>query len=159
VTARRLACVVLAVAAAAALPAQDLDGKWWKNSQIAEQVGLTPEQTDQIEKIFVRTRPMLIDLRADLEKKQFALQQALEDKAAARPELERKMEAVEDSRLELQKTRARMLLDIRQVLKPGQWRRLTQMRQRLRERILERREMRREQSRPPARKPPPRSEQ
>lgn len=155
-TARFLAGLILA--AAAALPAQDLDGKWWKNSQIVEEVGLTAEQTDQIEKVFVRTRPMLIDLRADLEKKQFALQQALEDKAAGRPELERKMEAVEDSRLELQKTRARMLLDIRQVLQPGQWRRLVQMRQRLRERVQDRREMRREQSRSPGRKPPPDSE-
>jgi Spy/CpxP family protein refolding chaperone len=148
-----LAGLVL-LSAAAAVSAQDLDGKWWKNSQVAEEIGLTSEQANQIEKVFVRTRPALIDLRADLEKKQFALQQALEDKAAERADLERKIEAVEDARVELQKTRARMLLDIRQVLKPEQWRRLIQKRQQLRSRILQRREMRREEGRPPARRAP-----
>ena len=147
---------LLLVAGAMSLPAQDLDGKWWKNSRLAEEIGLTSEQTNQIEKVFVRSRPTLIDLRADLEKKQFFLQQAMEDRSAPRGELENKMEAVENSRAELQKARQRMLLDIRQVLKPEQWQKLVQKRQEMRARLIEqRREVKGQQARPSARRPPP----
>jgi Spy/CpxP family protein refolding chaperone len=147
---------LLLVGGAMSLPAQDLDGKWWKNSRLAEEIGLTSEQTNQIEKVFVRSRPTLIDLRADLEKKQFFLQQAMEDRSAPRGELENKMEGVENARAELQKARQRMLLDIRQVLKPEQWQKLVQKRQEMRARFLEqRREMKSQDARPPARRPPP----
>jgi Spy/CpxP family protein refolding chaperone len=147
---------LLLVAGAMSLPAQDLDGKWWKNSRLAEEIGLTSEQTNQIEKVFVRSRPTLIDLRADLEKKQFFLQQAMEDRSAPRGELENKMEAVENARAELQKARQRMLLDIRQVLKPEQWQKLVQKRQEMRARLIEqRREVKGQNARPSARRPPP----
>jgi len=153
---RGLLAGLLLVAGAMSLPAQDLDGKWWKNTQLAEEIGLTSEQSNQIEKVFVRTRPTLIDLRADLEKKQFFLQQAMEDRSAPRGELENKMEAVENARAELQKARQRMLLDIRQVLKPEQWQKLVQKRQEMRARLIEqRREVKGQQARPSARRPPP----
>jgi Spy/CpxP family protein refolding chaperone len=153
---RGLLAGLLLVAGAMSLPAQDLDGKWWKNSRLAEEIGLTSEQTNQIEKVFVRSRPTLIDLRADLEKKQFFLQQAMEDRSAPRGELENKMEAVENARAELQKARQRMLLDIRQVLKPEQWQKLVQKRQEMRARFLEqRREVKGQEARPSARGSPP----
>jgi Spy/CpxP family protein refolding chaperone len=138
---KRPALAVLALGIALPLLAQPqgADGKWWKRPRIAAQIGLTPEQSGQIEKIFVKTRPRLIDLKADLEKKQFALQSAMEDKAAERGDVEKKIDAVEEARKELQKARALMILDIKQVLKPEQWERLLQLQQEARER---RREMR-----------------
>jgi Spy/CpxP family protein refolding chaperone len=144
-----LAALVL-IAGTLGLNAQDWDGKWWKNSRLAEEIGLTAEQGDKIEKVFVRSRPALIDLRADLEKKQFFLQQAMEERSAPREELEAKMEAVEDARAALQKARQRMLLDIRQVLKPEQWQKLVQKRQEMRARVQEQRQM--NNARPPTRK-------
>ncbi|HEY6930319.1 MAG TPA: periplasmic heavy metal sensor [Thermoanaerobaculia bacterium] len=146
-----LAALVLLVGTLG-LHAQDWDGKWWKNSRLAQEIALTSEQADRIEKVFVQSRPALIDLRADLEKKQFFLQQAMEEQSVPRGELESKMEAVEDARAALQKARQRMLLDIRQVLKPEQWQKLVQKRQEMRLRVMEqRREMK--DARPPARKP------
>jgi len=121
---RSLLAAAVLLAGAVVLSAQDLDGKWWKNATLAERIGLSADQVNEIEKIFVRSRPDFIDLRADLEKKQFLLQQAMEDGTADRKDLERKMEAVENSRAELQKARQRMLLDIRQVMKPEQWQKL-----------------------------------
>jgi Spy/CpxP family protein refolding chaperone len=141
-----LAAIAL-VLSAGALAAQDLDGKWWKNSRLADRIGLSGDQVNEIEKIFVRTRPDFIDLRADLEKKQFLLQQALEDETADRKDLEKKMEAVENSRAELQKARQRMLLDIRQVMKPEQWQKLLQLREEFRARVQQqRREMKQQQA-------------
>ena len=87
----------------------------------------------------MRARTKLIDLKADLEKKQLALQSSMDDQAADRKIVEKQVEAVENARAELQKTRALMILDMKQVLKPEQWERLRQMQQEMRERRMERR--------------------
>jgi Spy/CpxP family protein refolding chaperone len=126
--------------AAPAIRAADMpDGKWWKNPRVTAELGLSQDQSTEIEKVFVRTRPKLIDLRADLEKKQLDLQVAMEDKTADRSAVEKKIESVENARAALQKTRALMLLDMKQVLKPDQWERLVQKQQERRERMQERR--------------------
>lgn len=126
--------------AAPAIRAGDTpDGKWWKNPRVTAELGLSPDQSVEIEKIFVRTRPKLIDLRADLEKKQLDLQVAMDDKTADRSAVEKKIESVEIARAALQKTRALMLLDMKQVLKPDQWEHLVQKQQERREQMQERR--------------------
>jgi Spy/CpxP family protein refolding chaperone len=128
------------VLAAPAIRAADMpDGKWWKNPRVTAELGLSPDQSVEIEKIFVRTRPKLIDLRADLEKKQFDLQVAMEDKTVDRSAVEKKIESVENARAALQKTRALMILDMKQALKPDQWARLVQKQQERREQMQERR--------------------
>jgi Spy/CpxP family protein refolding chaperone len=148
--------------AAAALP----DGKWWKRPRLAQEIGLTPDQQQQIEKIFVRSRTKLIDLRADLEKKQLGLQELMEDRGADRRDVEKKIESVENARAELQKARALMILDMKQVLKPDQWDRLLRRRDEMIERRQEFRERLRDRleepnpnrpgARPqPERRPPP----
>ena len=150
---KRILCAA-ALAAFLAAPAVRAagmpDGKWWKNSRVAAELGLSPDQSTEIEKIFVRSRPKLIDLKADLEKKQFDLQVAMEDKTADRSAVEKKIEGVEIARAALQKTRALMILDMKQVLKPDQWDRLVQKQQERREHMQERRRMMQEEgTRPP----------
>lgn len=130
-----LLALALSAAAATVFAQADMpDGKWWKRPRLAAEINLTPPQERDIEKIFVRTRPRLIDLRADLEKKQLALQVSMEDHAADRHAIEKEIESVENARAELQKARALMILDMKQVLKPEQWDRLLQMQQSIRER-------------------------
>ena len=134
------AAALAALLAAPAVRAADTpEGKWWKNPHVAVELGLSPDQSVEIEKIFVRTRPKLIDLRADLEKKQLDLQVAMDDKTADRSAIEKKIESVENARAALQKTRALMILDMKQVLKPDQWERLVQKQQERREHMQERR--------------------
>jgi Spy/CpxP family protein refolding chaperone len=111
------------------------EGKWWKRPRLAAAINLTAEQSRDIEKIFVRSRTRLIDLKADLEKKQLALQSSMEDQTADRRTVEKQIEAVENARAELQKARALMVLDMKQILKPEQWERLLQMQQEMRERL------------------------
>jgi Spy/CpxP family protein refolding chaperone len=132
---KRLLAGALFVLAAASMAAQaDMpEGKWWKKPRIAREIGLTDDQSRRIEDIFVRSRPKLIDLKADLEKKQFDLQTAMENNAP-RPDVEKKLDAVENARKDLQKTRVLMLLDIKNELKPDQWEKLRQMREDARER-------------------------
>ena len=141
------ACLAAPVVRAAGMP----DGKWWKNPRLAADLGLSPDQSTEIEKIFVRSRSKLIDLKADLEKKQLDLQVAMDDKTANRSAVEKKIEAVENARASLQKTRALMILDMKQVLKPDQWERLVQKQQERREQMRQRRGMMQEQGRRPDR--------
>ncbi|MDQ2871406.1 MAG: periplasmic heavy metal sensor [Acidobacteriota bacterium] len=112
------------------------DGKWWKRPRLMAEINLSSEQSREIEKIFVHSRTRLIDLKADLEKKQLALQSSMEDRAADRRTVEKEIEQVENARAELQKARAVMVLDIKQVLKPDQWERLLQMQQDRKERRM-----------------------
>jgi Spy/CpxP family protein refolding chaperone len=154
---RVLLVAALAAFAAPAIRAQIPDGKWWKNPNVTSELNLSADQSNEIEKIFVRSRMKLIDLKADLDKKQLDLQEAMQDKSVNRATVEKKIEAVENSRATLQKARAIMILDMKQVLKPEQWDRLVQKaierRQMMRERMQEQRRMMREDGAPPQSRP------
>ncbi len=132
-----LAFIALAAPAAASpdLP----DGKWWKRPRIAAAIGLTPEQTRDIEAVFSKSRPLLIDRKADLEKKQGELEDSIEANAD-RKVIASRVEEVEDARAELQKARILMLLDMKQVLRAEQWDRLVRMQQETRRQRMDRRE-------------------
>jgi Spy/CpxP family protein refolding chaperone len=119
------------------------EGKWWKRPRLAAEINLTADQSRDIDKIFVQARARLIDLKADLEKKQLSLQTSMEDRGAERKTVEKQIEAVETARAELQKARALMVLDMKQVLKPEQWERLLQIQQQVREQRLMEKEGRR----------------
>lgn len=158
-----LAAALLALSVPAFAQRDLSDGKWWKRPWLAAEINLTDEQSREIEKIFVRGRTRLIDLKADLEKKQVALQSSMEDQTADRRTVEKQIEAVENARAELQKARAVMLLDMKQVLKPGQWERLRQLQQEIRERRMMQKEGLSDgygpgKGRPQARPKPPRGD-
>ena len=137
---------------AAALP--DLpEGKWWKRLRIAAAIDLTSEQEGRIESIFSRARPALIDLKANLEKKQGELQDALDDANADRRAVAARIDAVADARGELQKARILMVLDMKQVLKPEQWDRLVKMNREFRQQRRERFGKSHERRRPPGQRP------
>ena len=136
---KTLAVLLLATLSAPALAGSpDLpEGKWWKHPRVAAEINLTTDQIRVIEDIFARVRPRLIDGKAELEKRQGALQEAIESNVDRR-DISEKVEEVERARAELQKTRILMVLDMRQALKPEQWERLTRMREEYRRERRER---------------------
>ena len=159
------ACAALG---AAPLSAQFIpDGKWWKRPRISAAIDLSAEQGKQLDEIFARTRPKLIDLKADADKREFEFQQAMEEGSSTgvdRKAIAARVEAREEARAKLQKELVLMVFDMRQVLRPEQWERLTRMQQVIREQNQERRQNLREQERrlerqegqrPRATQPPP----
>ena len=130
---KRIAAMAILLGAAAAWGGPALEGKWWKNPKIARELALRPEQVDRIEEVFLRARPALIDLRADLEKKRLLQESTMEKPDVDPREAERRIDEVEQARSKLAKARMAMLLDIRRVLTPEQ-------RDRARELFEERRE-------------------
>jgi Spy/CpxP family protein refolding chaperone len=130
---RVAAGLLLASLASVAIALPELpEGKWWKRPRIAAAIDLTPDQVSRIDGIFSKARPLLIDRKADLEKKQGELQDSLEDANADRRAVAARVDAVEDARAELQKARILMILDVKQVLRPEQWERLMRMQQEFR---------------------------
>jgi len=136
--------LLLGVLVAADARGQALDGKWWKRPRIAQELAITPDQDAELEKIFARTKPKLIDLRADLEKKQFDYEQSMQADSTDRKTIEAKIEAREESRARLQKELALMELDMKQVLKPEQRERLMRLKEEAKQRMQERRRRLRE---------------
>ena len=138
------AAALLLSAVAAVAQAPSVEGKWWKRPRIAEALQLSADQVDQLEKIFARVKPKLIDLRADLEKKQFAYDQAMSSEKVDRANVESLIEAREQARSALQKELALMELDMKQVLRPDQRDKLVRMRENARMVMKERRRRLRE---------------
>ena len=131
--------VVVAALLLAALAQAQVEGKWWKRPRIVQALGLTPTQTAELEKIFAKSRPKIIDLKADLEKKQFAYQEAMTSDKVNRQEVAALIEAREQARAQLQKELSLMELDMRQVLTPEQREKAEALRAQLRQRIQDRR--------------------
>lgn len=134
-----LAGTLLLATGTAIAQSPGVEGKWWKRPRIAAALQLSPDQTDQLEKVFARVKPRLIDLRADLQKKQFAYDQAMSSEKSDRKEVESLIEAREAARSALQKELALMELDMKQILRPDQREKLIRMRENARQLVQERR--------------------
>jgi Spy/CpxP family protein refolding chaperone len=99
-------------------------GKWWKNSQLVQKLGLSDAQVQQIEKIFQDHRLQLIDLRASLEKQEALLQPLVEADRPDDTQVSAQIDKVAQARASLEKSNALMLLAIRRVLTQDQWKTL-----------------------------------
>jgi Spy/CpxP family protein refolding chaperone len=99
-------------------------GKWWDNPELAKRLNLTADQQKKMDEVFQQHRLRLIDLHAALEKEEAILEPLHEaanpDDAKVLPQIDR----VAQARAELEKANARMLLGLRHVLTPEQWKML-----------------------------------
>jgi periplasmic protein CpxP/Spy len=99
-------------------------GAWWKDSELAKQIELTPEQIKQIEQKFVESRLKLIDERAELEKQETLLQAMMEEDRPEESRVGTQLDKVVAARGHLEKENAMMMLSIRRVLTVDQWKKL-----------------------------------
>jgi Spy/CpxP family protein refolding chaperone len=99
-------------------------GKWWDNPELARRINLTGDQQKRMDEVFQQHRLRLIDLHAALEKEEATLDPLIEaaspDDARVLPQIDR----VAQARAELEKANARLLLGLRHVLTPEQWKQL-----------------------------------
>jgi Spy/CpxP family protein refolding chaperone len=99
-------------------------GRWWKNPEMVEKLGVTTDQQKKMDDIFQQHRLKLIDLNASVEREEVTLEPMM---AADQPDEARivaQIDKVAQARAELEKANARMLLGIRRVLTPDQWKKL-----------------------------------
>jgi Spy/CpxP family protein refolding chaperone len=103
-------------------------GGWWRNPEIAQRIGLSSQQKEQLEKISQDGRLKMIDLRADLEKQQVILGPMMRTFHPDEAQVLAQVEKLSEARAALEKERVQTLLDSRNVLTEDQWNKLKDMR-------------------------------
>jgi Spy/CpxP family protein refolding chaperone len=99
-------------------------GMWWKNPAVAARVGLTAEQQKHIGDLFLQSRLQLIHLHATLQEEQLMLEPLLDSTSFDEAKALEQIDKIADTRADLEKTNAKMLLSIRGVLTADQWTKL-----------------------------------
>jgi periplasmic protein CpxP/Spy len=99
-------------------------GKWWKDSQIVQTIGLSDQQAQQIEKTFQDHRVQLVDLHANLEKAELQMEPMMESDQPNEAQVNAQIDKVAQARAALEKSNAQMLFAVRRVLTPDQWKKL-----------------------------------
>ena len=103
-------------------------GSWWRNPEVAEKIGLSDQQKQQLEKISQASRLKMIDLRADLEKQQVMLGPMLKTYHPDEAQVLSQVDQVSQARAALEKARVQAMLAGRNVLTEEQWNKLKESR-------------------------------
>ena len=101
-----------------------MDGKWWTNTELAKKLNLTDQQVQQMEQAYQQHRLKLIDQVAAVQKQEVILEPMLSADRPDEAQVLAQIDKVAQARAELEKSHARMLLGIRQVLTADQWKQL-----------------------------------
>jgi periplasmic protein CpxP/Spy len=88
-----------------------LSGRWWAMPRVIQRLGL----------IFQQSRLKLIDLTAALDKEEAVLEPLVEADQPDAPKIRAQIDRIAQARAELEKANAYMLLGIRLILTPQQW--------------------------------------
>ena len=105
-------------------PMQGGMGRWWKNPQMVEKLGLTADQQKKMDDIFQQHRLKLIDVTAAVEREEVILEPMMAADQPDEAKIVAQIDKVAQARAELEKANARMLLGIRRILTPDQWKKL-----------------------------------
>ncbi len=99
-------------------------GRWWNNPRIAAALKLTPEQQKAMNNILYDHREKLIDLQANLEKANLAMEPLMNADTPDQAAIEAQIDKVVAARGALEKANADFLLAIRMQLTPEQWKQI-----------------------------------
>lgn len=105
--------------ASATLVAQDRSRSWWHDEETMAALGMTEQQTGDVEAIFQATLPRLRELKERLEALEAELSAMIRDRRDEAVVVA-KLDEVEHARGELNKSRTLMLYRMHRVLSPEQ---------------------------------------
>src|SRR5665213_1262045 len=97
---------------------------WWNNPGIIERLKLTDDQRKGMDAILLQHREKLIDLRADLEKAELAMQPMMGADTPNDAAITAQIDKVVQARADLERANARFLLAIRDKLTSDQWKQI-----------------------------------
>ena len=101
-----------------------LPARWWTQPGLAQRVGLSADQQKRMDDIFLQNRLKLIELNAALEKEEVLLEPMVSMDRPDENRIRAQIDRVAQARADLEKGNAYLLLGIRLVLSPDQWRNL-----------------------------------
>lgn len=153
--------VALAVVGTAGAGAADFKmppGRWWENPRVVQEVGLTPEQQDEIHQLVYQHAEVMIGLNADVKRAELRLGELARKEPFDEQAVRKAWAEYQTARTKLENERFDLLIGIRKVLSSEQWKKLDEMRrqfQQRRRRPRERQRPGRNPYRPPAGQQPP----
>jgi Spy/CpxP family protein refolding chaperone len=115
-----LLALLLVAAAAAAQEQQPPRHKWWQDDKIKADLGLTDQQTSEVEAVFQGSLPKLRASKQQLDGLEADLSRLIRERTADESVVAQQIDRVEAARSELNKTRTLMLYRIHRVLTPEQ---------------------------------------
>ena len=111
-----------------AFRAQGAQGRFWNNPRLVEKLKLTDVQRKEFDAIYLQHREKLIDLRANLQKANLALEPLVSSSQPNETQILAQIDKVAQARAELEKANAAFLLAIRSKLTAEQWTQLQALR-------------------------------
>jgi Spy/CpxP family protein refolding chaperone len=103
-------------------------GNWWNNPRIVERLKLSDDQRKAMDAIMLQHREKLIDLRANLEKAELAMQPLMGADTPNNAAITAQIDKVVQARGDLERVNARFLLAIREKLTIDQWKQVQEFR-------------------------------
>lgn len=101
---------------------------WWNNPRIVDRLKLTDDQRKAMDQILLDHREKLIDLRANLQKAELALEPLMGADTPNDSAITAQIDKVVQARAELERANARFLLAIRDKLTTDQWKQIQDFR-------------------------------
>lgn len=105
------------------------DKQWWNDSKIVDELKLTDDQRKAMDAILQDQRMKLVDLHANLDKAELAMQPLMKADTPNENAILAQIDKIAQARAELEKANARFLLALRAKLTPDQWKQLQQLRE------------------------------
>lgn len=122
-----LIAVLLAGATAGPAVASNQASKWWHSERFQKELGLTPEQSTQVEEIFQSSLVELRRLSKEHERLEAQLSALISAPHATEAQVAQQADLVEAARSSIGKARTMMLFKMRRVLTPEQRVKLNQL--------------------------------
>jgi Spy/CpxP family protein refolding chaperone len=105
-----------------------IEGRWWDNPKVIERLKLTDDQRKAFDQILLDHRTKLIDLHANVEKAELAMEPLVSSDQPNEGAILSQIDKVAAARAELEKAHARYLLALRSKLTPEQWKQVQDLR-------------------------------
>jgi Spy/CpxP family protein refolding chaperone len=99
-------------------------GMWWKNPDLVTKLSITADQQKRMDDILQQSRIQLVHIKATLDEDQILLEPMLNANPPDSTKALAQISKIADTRAELEKANAKMLLGIRGVLTADQWTKL-----------------------------------
>jgi Spy/CpxP family protein refolding chaperone len=100
---------------------------WWRNSEVAQKIGLNQQQTQQLNQVFSSHRANLAQMRANIEIEDGKLSDLLDQDQPQQDQVLAQLTQLQNARNALEKEFTVMTLSFRGVLTPDQWKQLQSM--------------------------------
>lgn len=103
-------------------------GRWWNDPEVIQKLNLNDDQRKAMDEILQKHREKLIDLHANVDKAELAMQPLLSEDQPNESAVLAQVDKIAQARAELEKANARFLLALRARLTPDQWKQLQTIR-------------------------------